>query len=101
MDNDDYCDDRFEWDRAKAFGNRVGHKVTFEEARRVFDDRFALEFEDDSEAYGEQRFITIGIAGGQVLVVTHTLRGERIRIISARKAEPAERRRYHDEDREW
>lgn len=101
MDYDDYCDDRFEWDRAKAFGNRVGHNVTFEEARRVFDDSFALEYEDDSEPYGEQRFVTIGIADGKILVVVHTPRDDRIRIISARKAEPAERRKYHDENRQW
>jgi uncharacterized protein len=92
--------DRFEWDDEKARVNPARHDgVTFEDAARVFDDLFAISREDRREAYGEQRFIQIGMAGDRVLTVAYTMRGERIRIISARKAEALERRWYHEENR--
>lgn len=91
--------DRFEWDDEKAGQNPLRHDgVTFEDAKRVFDDLFAVGREDRREAYGEQRFIQIGMAGDRLLVVAYTMRGERIRIISARKAEAFERRWYHEDD---
>jgi uncharacterized protein len=92
--------EHFEWDDDKARQNVLSHDgVTFEEAQRVFDDLFALSREDRREDYGEQRFIQIGMVANRILVVAYTLRADRIRIISARKAEAAERRRYHDEER--
>ena len=54
-------DDAFEWDEAKAVTNEVRHGVSFEAARKVFLDPFAVERLDDREDYGEDRFILIGI----------------------------------------
>ncbi len=68
-------------------------------ARDVFRDPFALEFNDLSGAYGEDRFVSIGLVEGRMLMVVYTMRGETIRIISARPAEPIERRRYHEENK--
>jgi uncharacterized protein len=87
----------FQWDDVKAAQNYVDHGVTFEAAREVFDDPFALDWPDESEAYGETRYITIGMAEGRLLFVAYTLRGDAIRIISARGAEAYERRKYHEE----
>lgn len=91
-------DDAFEWDDAKAAANHANHGVEFVAARKVFQDPFALDWLDDREDYGEVRYATIGMAADRLLYVAYTMRGERIRIISARGAEPHERRAYHDED---
>jgi uncharacterized protein len=53
---------------------------------------------DRRERYGEDRFILLGMVQGRLLAVAYTLRGERVRVISARYAEPRERRRYHEEN---
>jgi uncharacterized DUF497 family protein len=89
----------FEWDRKKAARNLRDHGVTFEEATRVFNDPLSLDDIDEREDYGEERSNMIGVAGGRLLVVTYTLRGGKTRIISARPAEPNERRRYREENR--
>jgi uncharacterized protein len=91
-------DDEFEWEDAKAAQNYANHGVTFEAAREVFKNPFAIERLDDREDYGEDRYVTIGIVDGRVLYVVYTLRNGTIRIISARGAEPHERRRYHEEN---
>jgi uncharacterized DUF497 family protein len=88
----------FEWDDAKAAANLAKHGVSFEQGRDAFDDPFAIDFVDDREDYGEQRVILLGMAESRVLVVAHTLRGDKVRIISAREAEPQERRKYHEEN---
>jgi uncharacterized DUF497 family protein len=90
-------DDEFEWDDDKAASNAEKHGVTFEQARSVFRDPFAIELLDDREVYSEDRYILIGMSTAGILVVVHTQRGDRSRIISARKAEPNERRFYHDQ----
>jgi uncharacterized DUF497 family protein len=90
--------DEFEWDDAKAAANVQKHGVSFEEARGVFRDPFAVELLDDREDYGEDRYILIGMTAAGVLVVVYTMRDERNRIISARKAEPNERRFYHEQN---
>jgi uncharacterized protein len=87
--------DAFEWDEAKAAKNYAKHGVTFEAARDVFKDPFAIEQIDDRKDYGEERFIIIGMVSGRLLTVVYTMRGESIRIISARGAEPYEQRQYH------
>jgi uncharacterized DUF497 family protein len=87
--------DSFEWDNDKTASNLVKHGVSFEEATRVFDDPFAIEELDDRKAYGELRFSLIGMAGNRVLKVIYTERGERMRIISARKATKHEREYYY------
>jgi uncharacterized protein len=88
----------FEWDEAKAAKNYAKHGVTFEAAQDVFKDPFAIEQIDDRKDYGEERFIIIGMASGRLLVVVYTMRGEIIRIISARGAEPYEQRQYHEQN---
>ena len=92
-------DDAFDWDLRKAASNLADHKVSFEQARGVFRDAFGIEFIDDREDYGEDRFVIIGMTDGRLLTVVFTPRGDRVRIISARKAEPHERRIYHEHNR--
>lgn len=90
----------FDWDPAKAAANIANHKVSFEQAKGVFRDPFAVDFEDNRENYGEERYIIIGMTEGRLLTVVYTLReSDQIRIISAWKAEPQDRRRYHEENR--
>lgn len=91
-------DEFFEWDDAKAARNWRDHAVSFEMARGAFSDGFALEWRDDRQSANELRYGLLGIVEGRLLFVAYTLRSERIRIISARKAEPHERRRYHNEN---
>jgi len=93
-------DEHFEWDDDKAARNWHDHAVTFEMARDVFRDPFAIEREDPEQDPTEHRYAVIGMVEGRLLFVGYTMRGNRIRIITARKAEPYERRRYHDENRE-
>jgi uncharacterized DUF497 family protein len=92
-------DDDFEWDDAKAAANLAEHGVTFAMARDVFDDPFAIAWDDDRQDFGENRFCIIGMRENRMIFVAYTLRGNTIRIISARGAEPHERRRYHEESR--
>jgi uncharacterized DUF497 family protein len=91
-------DDDFEWDDAKAAANLARHGVSFKTARLAFDDAFAVESADLRENYGEHRYVWLGMVRNRLLHVTYTMRSERIRIISARLAEPKERRRYHEEN---
>jgi uncharacterized DUF497 family protein len=91
-------DDEFEWDDDKAAANLAKHKVSFSAARQAFDDVFAVEREDDTEDYDEPRFNLLGMVDGRVVVVAYTMKGDIIRIISAREAEPYERRLYHEEN---
>lgn len=88
----------FEWDAAKAAENLASHGVSFEMAKDVFKDPFALEWLDDREDYGEDRYVILGMVEARVLYVAYALRGDVIRIISARGAEPHERRQYHEDD---
>ncbi len=88
----------FDWDDAKAARNEADHGVSFETAKRVFNDPFAIEWRDDREDYGENRYSIIGMVDGRVLCVAYALRNGTIRIISARGAEPYERRRYHEDN---
>ena len=84
-----------EFDPSKARANLRKHGVGFAHAEQALRDPMALTIEDpDSRA--EQRFVTLGMdALGRVLVVVHTQRGERTRVISARKASRGEADRYH------
>ncbi|HLA79443.1 MAG TPA: BrnT family toxin [Vicinamibacteria bacterium] len=88
-----------EWDEAKAVANLRKHGVDFADAALVLYDDLALTVED-AGAYGEARFVTLGLDPlGRVLVVVYTWREERARIISARTATPAERKRYESRKR--
>ena len=90
---------RFEWDERKNRRNRVKHKVSFDTAKVVFDDPCALSVQDRFVG-NEERWQTLGMASGVVMLVAHTCRvedGEEvIRIISARKATSRERRTYEE-----
>ena len=88
----------FEWDEAKAAENYAKHGVSFEIAKLVFNDPFAVERLDDREDYGEDRFILIGLAEGAVLTVVYAERSGRIRIISARQATKQEQDDYFVEN---
>lgn len=89
----------FEWDDDKAASNLVKHGVAFADAARLFDDIHALHLIDRSMNHGEERLIGVGMVNGIVLTVVYTERGERIRLISARKATRHEQRSY-DQERE-
>ena len=91
-------DNEFEWDDAKAAQNYADHGVTFDAAKEVFKDPFAIERLDDRRDYGEDRYSILGMVEGRILYIAYTLRNGRIRIISARGAEPHERRRYHEDN---
>jgi uncharacterized DUF497 family protein len=85
----------FEWDNVKEERNRKKHRIDFRTATKVFLDPFVVDFEDRDPS-GESRFNAIGLVDGRVLVVTYTIRGDVTRIISARGAEPHEKRKYHE-----
>jgi uncharacterized DUF497 family protein len=83
----------FEWDKSKARANRRKHGIDFADAVSVLEDDEALTIDDDDP--DEERFVTIGVdALGRIVVVVYTFRENRIRIISARKATPRERKQY-------
>ena len=76
-----------EWDANKAARNLDKHRVDFAEAATVFDDPMFITVVDDQHSADEERYITLGLsAKNQLLLVAHTERASRIRIISARRA---------------
>ncbi|MGO9570386.1 MAG: BrnT family toxin [Desulfomonilaceae bacterium] len=88
---------KYEWDRDKAEKNLQKHKIDFADAVTALDDEAALTLED-RDSY-EERFVTIGMdAVGRILVVVYNWRGERIRLISARKAARSERKQYEGKE---
>jgi len=89
----------YEWDENKAKENLRKHKVSFEEAETVFDDPLSITVADPDHSEDEERWIDIGISKKkQILVVVYTERGKKLRIISARKATRAERKKYEKEN---
>ena len=85
----------FEFDRNKNTENKRKHGVAFEDAQLAFNDVFALDRVDLDAGYGETRMVIIGMAKGRLLTVVYTERGERTRIITARKATKHEQRDYY------
>jgi hypothetical protein len=83
----------FAWDEAKRRLNLRKHGIDFADADKIFQG-LTFTAEDDRETYGERRFLTLGLLDDQVVSVTHTERGEEIRIISIRKATTHEARFY-------
>jgi uncharacterized protein len=83
----------FTWDEAKRRANLRKHGIDFADAKWIFRG-FTLTAEDTCEAYGERRFLTLGLLEDQVVSVAHTERGNDIRIISIRKATKHEARFY-------
>ena len=89
----------FEWDPLKAESNLKVHGVSFHEATTVFRDTLSITIADPDHSKSENRFIDIGLSHrGQLLVVSYTERKDRIRIISARHANRAERKSYEETD---
>ncbi len=87
----------FEWDTDKAEKNLRKHNVSFEEAASVFDDPLFIAFLDEEHSRDEERYITIGLSNmNRLLLVAHTERNDRIRIISARKATKNEEKFYQE-----
>ena len=87
----------FEWDHQKAGINVSKHGVSFAHASTIFGDPLSMTFPDPDHSDDEDRYITIGSsADGVLLIVSHTDRDQRIRIISARKATRRERRIYEN-----
>lgn len=86
---------QFEWDPEKAQKNLAKHGVSFDEASSVFGDPLAVTIDDPDRSHEEQRFLTTGLSRGQrVIIVAHTDREGRVRIMSAREVTPRERRQY-------
>lgn len=91
---------KFEWDESKAASNKRKHDVTFEEAQSVFYDEFAIQFFDDENLELEERFLLLGQSSqSRTLLICHCEKesGDRLRIISARKATAKERKLYKGE----
>ncbi|PYS60233.1 MAG: hypothetical protein DMF74_19245 [Acidobacteria bacterium] len=87
----------YEWDPKKAKANQRKHGVSFDEAASVFLDPLAVTFPDPDHSGEEFREITIGRSASQrVVFLSHTRRGDRTRLISARKATRRERKQYEE-----
>lgn len=88
---------RFEWDSEKAEQNLKKHKISFDEAKTVFDDPLFLIFGDPDHSIKEKRFIVMGESiNGRLLIVSYTERSA-TRLISARKATRKERKKYEED----
>ena len=88
---------KFEWDRNKEKLNIKKHTISFDEAVTVFYDPLSATFADTDHSIEEDRFITIGYSSQRRLfVISHTERGDAIRIISARPATISERKRHEN-----
>ena len=87
---------KFVWDSEKAKINKKKHKVTFEDAARVFLDNYRLDYYDELHSDDEERIKTVGVVLN-VLAVIYTERGDRNRIISARRADKDEEEQYYEQ----
>ena len=91
-------DDDFEWDDTRAATNFANHGVSFERARLAFGDPFAVGRIDDREDYGEDRFTMVGMVQGTLIFMAYTERGDRVRIMSARRATRHEQDDYFEQN---
>jgi len=90
---------RFEWDPRKARRNLHKHGIDFTEASTVFADTLSITIPDPDHSEDEERCVTVGLSTRRrLLVVVHTDEGETSRIISARRADAHERRKYEEGD---
>ena len=88
---------KFEWDENKAAVNEKKHGVSFHEAATVFGDRLALTFDDPDHSDNERRLITFGVSRlNRYIIVSHTERHSKMRIISARQMRKHERKIYEE-----
>jgi uncharacterized DUF497 family protein len=87
----------FEWDPEKERKNIRKHEVSFEEASSIFEDPLFITVIDEEHSTNEERYITIGLSSrNRLLLIAHTERNDRIRIISARKATKNEEKFYKE-----
>lgn len=87
----------FEWHDEKAAANLAHHKVSFEEAKTVFDDPLYVDFYDPDHSYDEQRYLIVGESRqGRLLIVSYIERNDVVRLISAREVTAAERKAYEE-----
>ena len=86
----------FEWDDAKNRSNIRKRGIGFDTAERIFPGVVVTEIDGRRKGYGETRYCSIGAVQGGIVVVAHTRRNGRIRLISARPASRKERRKYHE-----
>lgn len=87
----------FEWDEKKARANLIKHGVSFHEGASVFGDPLAITFDDPDHSVGEQRYLTFGHSRmNRLLIVSHTSRYDRKRIINAREVTRHERKIYEN-----
>lgn len=84
----------FEWDEGKAAANLAKHNVSFPFAAAVFLDPERVEFDASHDGDGEERRKAVGQIGPRLFTVVFTLRGDRVRLISARRSNRSEERRY-------
>ncbi len=85
----------FEWDPIKAKANKQKHGISFEESISVFYDPISATFDDPDHSFDENRYITIGFSfRNRLLVVSHSEKGSKLRIISARCATAHERKKH-------
>ena len=91
----------FEWDPRKATRNLRKHRVSFNEAAMVLNDPLSITVPDPDRSTEERRYLTIGMSDRlRPLIVAHTERGNRVRIISARQLTSDEREAYEEEIRD-
>jgi uncharacterized protein len=89
----------FEWDKNKAEATLKKHKVSFTEAATVFKDVLSITIHDPTHSQREGRFVTTGYSySHRIIIVVHTDRGDKIRVISARLATRLERKTYEEKD---
>ncbi|MCC6328318.1 MAG: BrnT family toxin [Acidobacteria bacterium] len=89
----------FEWDPDKAIVNLEKHGISFDEASLAFFDPNAIELFDDLNSEDEIRFQLIGISRVRLLFVGYTLRDDRVRIVTARKANAKQKKYYNEQNR--
>lgn len=90
----------FEWDEAKSDATFARRGFDFAYAALIFEDPIRIERRDGRRDYGEPRWQTIGAIEGRVFFVAYTFRGQRLRIISARRAHDTEEREYRERHRQ-
>ena len=88
---------QFEWDQTKAAANLLTHRVSFDEAKTVFDDPLYVDFYDPDHSVDEHRYIIIGVSQHRrLIIVSYTERDDAVRLISAREVTGSEREAYEE-----
>jgi len=88
---------KFEWDKNKAEKNLGKHRISFDEAKTIFDDPLYVDFYDVDHSAEEERYLIVGNSNrGRLLIVSYTERKDSIRIISAREVTKSEREAYEE-----